>query len=155
MERSIAFYTDALGFELVHQQVQEAPYTSVVVGYAGARLKVALLALPGELRAHSNHHLELIEYVHPRGRRGDPNTFHPGAAHIAFVVDDIHRRHEALVQRGVHFVSPPVPITAGVNQGGFACYFRDPDEIALELLQLPTALERQIAANGARPGALR
>jgi len=35
----------------------------------------------------------------------------------------------------VRFANPPVAITAGANNGGFACYFRDPDGITLELLQ--------------------
>jgi len=144
LDRSLRFYVEDLGFELVHRQLQEAPYTSRVVGYPEARLDVALLALPGELRARSDHHLELIEYRNPRGERGDADTYHPGAAHLALVVDDIHARHRELVARGVRFVSEPVAIEAGVNRGGFACYFRDPDEIALELLQRP---------NGAAPGA--
>ncbi|MEU0486013.1 hypothetical protein ABZ260_43455 [Streptosporangium sp. NPDC006013] len=33
------------------------------------------------------------------------------------------------------FVSPPNEISAGVNAGGFACYFPDPDEIAPEFVQ--------------------
>ncbi|MGW0592219.1 hypothetical protein [Streptosporangium sp. NPDC002607] len=35
------------------------------------------------------------------------------------------------------FVSPPNEITAGLDAGGFACYFPDPDEITLEFVQPP------------------
>ncbi|MEV1179498.1 VOC family protein, partial [Nonomuraea sp. NPDC049784] len=39
---------------------------------------------------------------------------------------------------GVRFVNPPEAITAGVNRGGYACYFLDPDDITLELVQPPS-----------------
>jgi hypothetical protein len=42
-----------------------------------------------------------------------------------------------LVAAGVQFFSPPNLITAGVNAGGFTCYFHDPDKIVLEILQPP------------------
>ena len=42
------------------------------------------------------------------------------------MVDDIHERYERMREQGVEFVNPPVEITAGANNGGFTCYFRDP-----------------------------
>ena len=44
---------------------------------------------------------------------------------------------DAKGRAGVRFVNPPEVITAGVNRGGYACYFLDPDEITLELVQPP------------------
>lgn len=137
IERSIAFYRDLLGFTLIHTQAQANPYTSRLVGYPEAHLKVAQFALPGQPRRISTHDLELVEYVHPRGVRGDANICNPGAAHLAMCVDDIHDRYRRFVAAGVHFVSPPNAITAGVNQGGFTCYFHDPDQIILEMVQPP------------------
>jgi lactoylglutathione lyase len=137
IERSVAFYRDVLGLALVHRQEQANEYTRRFVGYPDAHLRVAQFAVPGEPRGVSTHDLELIEYVRPRGERRSPEMYHPGAAHLAFTVDDIERRHAELVATGVRFVSPPVSITAGANEGGFACYFADPDLITLELLQPP------------------
>ena len=137
IERSVAFYRDLLGFTLIHRQEQANEYTSRLVGYPGAHLKVAQFALPGQPRGISSHDLELVEYVHPRGARGDPNICNPGAAHLAMCVDDIQERYARLRAAGVHFVSPPNAITAGVNAGGLTCYFHDPDQIVLELVQSP------------------
>ncbi len=89
IERSIAFYRDRLGLTLIHTQDQANAYTSALVGYADAHLKVAQFAVPGAPHGFSSHHLELVEYVHPRGRRGDENICNPGAAHLAICVDDI------------------------------------------------------------------
>ena len=88
-------------------------------------------------RGLSSHDLELVEYVAPRGVRGDPGICNPGAAHLAITVDDIHDRYERLTAAGARFYSPPNAITAGINEGGFTCYFEDPDQIVLELVQPP------------------
>jgi catechol 2,3-dioxygenase-like lactoylglutathione lyase family enzyme len=137
LERSIAFYRDLLGFELVHTQEQDNAYTRRLVGFPDAVLRVAQLAIPGQPRGISTHDLELVEYVRPRGDRGDGRICNPGAAHLAMAVSDAVATHERLVGAGVRFVSSPNAITAGVNKGGYACYFFDPDEIVLELLQPP------------------
>jgi lactoylglutathione lyase len=137
LDRSIAFYRDLLGFELVHTQEQDNEYTRRLVGFPDAVLRVAQLAVPGQPRGISTHDLELVEYVRPRGTRGDGRICDPGAAHLAITVTDAGNVHQRLVRDGVRFVSPPNPITAGVNAGGSACYFFDPDDIVLELLQPP------------------
>lgn len=137
LDRSVRFYRDLIGMELVHTQVQDNAYTRSLVGYPDASLRVAQLVIPGQPRGISTHDLELVEYVTPRGERGDPNINRPGAAHLALTVADIHARHDVLTGAGVSFFSPPNAITAGVNQGGFACYFHDPDQIVLELVQPP------------------
>jgi lactoylglutathione lyase len=82
--------------------------------------------------------LELVEYVAPKGRRTpDPQICNPGEGHLAMVVDDIQAAHRRLSAAGARFVSAPNAITEGVNRGGWTCYFRDPDEITLELVQPP------------------
>lgn len=137
LDRSVAFYVDQLGFELVHTQEQHNEYTSRLVGYPDAHLRVAQLAVPGQLRGRSSHDLELVQYVQPKGERGEAEIRNPGAAHLALTVDDAHAYHERLTAVGVRFYSPPNAITAGVNEGGYACYFEDPDRIVLELVQPP------------------
>lgn len=138
MEASLAFYSGLLGMEIVHQQVQQNEYTSRLVGFADAHLKVAMLRIPGAFVGPSNHHLELVEYIHPRGEKTDVSTNRPGAPHLCFVVEDIHSEYERLAVAGVRFRAPePIAIEAGVNKGGFTVYFLDPDDITLEMQQPP------------------
>jgi catechol 2,3-dioxygenase-like lactoylglutathione lyase family enzyme len=132
------WYVDVLGLELVHTQRQENAYTPELVGIPGAILEIAQFRIPGVSPGHSTHMLELVEYVQPRLPRSDQETNRVGVAHLALLVTDIHERYEWLASQGVRFRNPPVEITAGVNQGGWACYFHDPDGITLELLQRPT-----------------
>lgn len=139
IERSIDFYVKHLDFDLVHRQTQDNPYTRSLVGYPDAKLLVAQLAVPGQPRHLSTHDLELVQYLTPVGVRGDVNICNPGAAHLAIAVEDIGERYEHLSAAGVHFFSEPNRIMAGVNEGGYAVYFHDPDEIVLEMVQPPPA----------------
>ena len=137
LDRSVAFYRDLLGLELVHTQEQDNAYTRRLVGFPDAALRVAQLAVPGQPRGISTHDLELVEYVRPEGVRREGRINDPGAAHLAFTITDAWAAYERLTGAAVRFVSSPNAITAGVNVGGYACYFYDPDEIMLELLQPP------------------
>ncbi|MBB5783879.1 VOC family protein [Nonomuraea jabiensis] len=137
LDRSVEFYRDLLGFALVHRQEQDNDYTRRLVGYPDAVLRVAQLAVPGQPRGVSTHDLELVEYVRPKGAPRDPARHLPGTAHLALTVEDARAEHARLAAAGVRFVNPPEAITAGVNRGGYACYFLDPDDITLELVQPP------------------
>ncbi|MFW6775007.1 VOC family protein [Nocardioides sp. CPCC 205120] len=138
IDRSVAFYADVLGMELVHRQDQDNAYTRSLVGYPDASLRIAQLRVPGVPRGASSHDLELVEYVAPRAEPTSTERNRPGASHLAFAVDDAVGTYERLHAAGVEFVSPPQAITSGVNRGGFTCYFLDPDRITLELVQVPS-----------------
>ena len=137
LDRSIAWYTDVLGLEVVARQRSESAYIRTLVGYPDAILEVGQLRVPGASSGHSTHMLELIQYVEPAGTQPDLEMTNVGAAHLGFLVDDIDAEYERLLSHGVEFVNPPVAITSGVNAGGAAAYFHDPDGITLELLKRP------------------
>lgn len=139
VDRSVAFYRDLLGFELVHRQDQDNDYTRRLVGYPDADLRIAQLHVPGQPLGASGHDLELVEYRTPRGAPLDPQRHRPGAAHLAMCVSDATAEYVRLRAAGVRFVSEPQHITEGVNTGGRTCYFLDPDDITLELVQPPAA----------------
>ena len=137
IERSVDFYSRLLGMEVITRQDQANPYTEKLVGMKGADLRVAMLRIPGFPAGPSRHHLELVEYVHPRGVKADVRTNNVGAPHLAFVVEDIRTEYDRLLEAGVRFKSDPVEIVAGVNKGGWTVYFLDPDDITLEISQPP------------------
>ncbi|HEV8635369.1 MAG TPA: VOC family protein [Chloroflexota bacterium] len=130
MERSLAFYRDLLGLEVTAQWVGTAEYLGRVVGFPGARIKLAFLRAPGDA-----HRLELLEYESHPGEPTPRETNRPGNGHICFYVDDVWATYRELSRAGVPFVSEPVPITAGVNEGAQAVYARDPDGFTVELFQ--------------------
>jgi catechol 2,3-dioxygenase-like lactoylglutathione lyase family enzyme len=134
IERTVAWYRDVLGLRLVVRQRQDNDYTRRFIGVPGAILEVAEFALP-DADPSRDILLELIEYVEPRGECPTIRRQDVGSAHLSFIVDDIVAEHERLDSAGANFVTPPVRIEAGVNIGGWVCYFLDPDGITLELFQ--------------------
>jgi catechol 2,3-dioxygenase-like lactoylglutathione lyase family enzyme len=137
LDKAVDFYTRLLGFTCIHRQEQRNEYTSRLVGYPDAHLRVAQLVVPGQLRGFSTHDLELVEYVTPRGERGDINICNAGQAHLAITVTDIFERCATLTREGIEFFSEPNHITAGVNAGGYTVYFYGFDHIVHELVQPP------------------
>jgi lactoylglutathione lyase len=137
MDRSIHFYRDLLGLELVHEQEQDNAYTRKFVGYPDAHLRVAQFDVPGRSPGRSGHIIELVQYLAPKGEPVHPERYQPGAAHLAFRVDDTRALYERLRAEGVHFISEPVEVTAGINKGGMTVYLEDPDGVTLELVTSP------------------
>lgn len=135
LDRSLVFYRDLLGLEVVARWDSAQPYLRRIVGFPEAELRIALLRVPAAAPGTSGHHLELLEYRVPRGERGDPRTCNPGNVHVCFMVDDLDAVHAELSARGVRFKSAPVAIEQGRHRGGKAVYLWDPDDITLELVQ--------------------
>jgi catechol 2,3-dioxygenase-like lactoylglutathione lyase family enzyme len=135
LDRSVAFFTQVLGFERVSEtELVGRPY-ELLHGVFGARMRVARLRL-------GNEHIELTEYLAPRGRpypadtRGNDRWFQ----HIAIVVSDMTRAYERLREHGVaHASTGPQRLPDwNPNAGGIqAYYFRDPDAHFLEILAFP------------------
>ena len=130
LERSLAFYRDLLGFELVFQWNPQAAYIGELVGYPDVDLHAAILRPP-----NSDVFLELLEYRNVERTPVDTSTANPGTAHTAYFVDDLEALYADLVAAGVEAVSAPVTPTIGPNKGGRAVYLLDPDGIRVELIQ--------------------
>jgi lactoylglutathione lyase len=130
LDRSVAFYRDILGFELVFQWNPQADYIRTIVGYPGADIHAAILRMPG-----SDYFLEILEYRNVEKTPVDTRTANPGTAHIAFFTDDCDGLYAELTAKGVESVSAPVTPTIGPNTGGRAVYMIDPDGIRVEFIQ--------------------
>ncbi|GAC1471017.1 MAG: lactoylglutathione lyase [Candidatus Dormibacteraceae bacterium] len=130
LERSLAFYRDLLGFELVFAWNPQAPYIGELVGYPDVDLHAAVVRPP-----NSEVFLELLEYRNVERTPVDTRNANPGTAHTAYYVDDLDGLYAELVAKGVKAVSPPVTPTIGPNAGGRAVYLIDPDGIRVELIE--------------------
>jgi len=129
LERSVAFYRDILGFEVVFQWNPQAEYIRTITGYPGADIHAAILRFPG-----SDAFLEILEYRNVDKTPVDTRTANPGTAHLAFFTDDCDALYAELTAKGVKSVNPPVTPTMGPNEGGRAVYMIDPDGIRVEFI---------------------
>lgn len=131
LERSLSFYRDLLGLELVRvSERRDLPSYDRIIGYENVAIDVALLR-------HPVHEflLELFEYINPPGQvRPLANPF-VGASHLAFEVDGIDALYEKLTAAGYRATSPPVDVERDGAVVARAFYALDPDGITVELFE--------------------
>ena len=133
LDRSLEFYRDQLGLDLVLRWNRTASYIEKFSGYPGVDMHGAILRLP-----NSDSILEILEYRNVERHAVDPATANPGTGHIAFRVDDCDALYDRLTAQGVASVSRPVTPTIGPNKGGRTVLMLDPDGFRVELLQPPS-----------------
>lgn len=133
MDRSLRFYRDLLGMEVVLDTEMEGEMLEREVALEGARLRLVELASGGQTM------LELLEYYEPKPRpwADDLRPCDAGAHHIALTVEDIHAAYEGLLEAGVAFTAPPQEVDAGFFAGHRTVYAYDPDHLIVELWQVP------------------
>ena len=132
LDRSIGFYRDVLGlpFAAEPSPVVDDPALGEKVGVPGAKLRLVTFAVGDGL-------LELLQYIEPDSPVDAPLGQHAlGAQHVALRVDDIAATVARLTERGVEFLSEVTAVDDGVLAGWRWVYFRDPDGILLELVEI-------------------
>lgn len=128
LERSIAFYHELLGLELLYTRESSSEALSKGLGVENAHLKIAMFRVGDDF-------LELIEYVTPKC---DPKGLRPcdiGNMHVAFHVSNIEEMGRNLKKHGYNFNTPPQHIKEGPMKGWVWAYFKDPDGAQLELVE--------------------
>ena len=136
MDRSLAFYRDLLGLELLWRRVFEEPEIREIVGVPEASaIEVAMLRVPG-----SDLDVELLEYKGCQPRSGATEPSRHGTGHFCMFVRSIDALFADLQSSGVRFRSDrPVEMTGGPNRGGKSLYSLDPDGYIVEFHQRPPA----------------
>ncbi|MBO0864754.1 MAG: VOC family protein [Mycobacterium sp.] len=123
IERSLAFYTEVLGMDVVFDVELDGAGLDAVTGTTGGKGRMVGGLIGGTM-------VELLSL-------GDipavPQGPHLGYTNMSFRVEDLDAAHAALQRHhGVH-IAPPVDI-AGLRM--FFVY--DPDATPIELIELPT-----------------
>jgi lactoylglutathione lyase len=127
LEKTVKFYTELMGMEILGSAYNIGEAISRVVGVDDAELVVCHVG-KGNLR------LELIDYKNDkkkaRSRYKDQDE--PGILHIAFTVSDIDKEYEKIKAHGYEFNSPPM---VARENGPKICYFKGPDDVIIELFE--------------------
>jgi lactoylglutathione lyase len=114
LERSLAFYCDVLGMELLRRtDYPSGRFTLAFVGY-------------GPEATHT-----VVELTH----NWDTERYDLGAGfgHLALGVEDLYATCETLRDRGARIVREPGPMKHG---GSHIAFIEDPDGYRIELIQL-------------------
>ena len=128
LDRTLPFFTDSLGFQLVSRAPRDPAIIRKVTGVEGAEMEIAFVRGPGQL-------VELIEYKAPASRgRVDSRPCDAGFAHLALDVDDVDAAVAAAASYKVKAIHPPVAIDQGPNKGKKVVYLRDHDGVTFEFI---------------------
>lgn len=135
MEKSILFYRDVLGLELVGDMKMQGIETERLTQIKGAKLRVVYFNSNKDLKAPP---IELIEFIgNKENNKPYEKISNSGISEICFYVDDIDKIYQNLKEKGVEFLSSPQLFDL-TNQGygkSKAVYFRDNNGIVLELIE--------------------
>lgn len=131
IDRTIAFFTDVLGFELLSKAPRDPKAIEKITGVVGGDTIIAFVQGPG-------HRLELIQYIGPNDRGSvRPRPCDVGFAHVAYDVDDIDAAVSAAERHDVRVIGEVYAIDNGPNAGRRVAYLRDPDGITVEFIERP------------------
>jgi len=129
VDRSLALYTQLLGFKVGGRTLNEGPEQDHLDGLSGCQVDVVALE-PGTV---ATPHVELLHYRTPRGRplhtEVKPNDV--ASTRQVHQVDDLGFLIRQLQAADVTFVSPGV---VTLKNGGRAAAIRDPDSHVIVLL---------------------
>ena len=131
LDRSITFFTEVLGFEMVNRAPRDPKLISSITGVPGADIEVAYIQGPG-------HRLELIQYHGPSERsQVESRPCDSGFAHVAYDVDDVDAAVAASAPYQVLPIGEVTVIDKGPNAGRKVVYLRDPDGVTIEYIEAP------------------
>jgi len=119
LERSVAFYSDALGMREVRRETfTEGRFTLVFMGYGKA---------PDEMLIELTYNWDDSQYTHGTGY-----------GHLALEVEDILAVCERLAGMGVNIIRKPGRMTWPVDETGHReniAFIEDPDGYQIELVE--------------------
>jgi glyoxylase I family protein len=134
LEKSIHFYRDILGLKILFDDTLSIPNMPELLGLReGVEGRTVILQKDEGI---VNGMVELMEIKNPKNERPKKGVgFHSkGLRMLSFRVDDIDKMYNALVGKGVKFISPPKQLnwkTWSIR----VCIFTDPDDVLIEIME--------------------
>ncbi|MGD0876603.1 MAG: VOC family protein [Anaerolineales bacterium] len=135
IEKALGIFCEKLKLTLDLIVNSSGDYVSNFIRLPDPSMRKAYLSIP-----NTNCKMELLEYRTAAGPTADMATNNLASGHACFRADDMNSTYRELRSVGVEFVGKPTEITAGVNKGGYATYFKGTDGIRFELFQNPPAV---------------
>lgn len=130
LDAAVAFFTEALGFELISKAPRDPDAIRHITAVEGADIVVAFVQAPG-------HRIELIEYLAPAARgRNTSRACDTGFAHLAFDVTDMDAALAAAAAHDVVPLAEPYVIDQGPNTGRRVVYLTSENGLTLEFIEV-------------------
>jgi lactoylglutathione lyase len=131
LEKSVAFYRDILGLEVVRiSERTNLPSYDAMLGFDDVKLQVAILTHPVNAFV-----LELFQYVNPPSAKRELKNNYIGSSHVAYEVEDVDEVYARMQQAGHDAIHPPVDVVRDGQKVARGMYALDPDGISVELFE--------------------
>jgi catechol 2,3-dioxygenase-like lactoylglutathione lyase family enzyme len=137
MERSLLFYRDTLGLEVVSDTTRhgdELEPLRTVIGVHPEVARVVFLEVPNS----GGVKVELFAYEGVEQHVASARPWDVAAGHFCVYTDDADALYGRLVERGYSTRNPVRTITSGPHTGAKAVYMKDPDGYLVECYQPAT-----------------
>ena len=127
MEKSLEFYRDFLGLEVIQEFTDTSEYINKITGISKGSAHFI------KLKMHDGTVLELLEYPSHPSEPHQISIINVGVAHIALRVGSTSKAYNFLKSKNVGILSEPVLSSEGIAKVFFCL---DPDGIRVELVEM-------------------
>ena len=127
LSKSLRFYRDLLGFEVVKRAKENGPYIERILALGNASVTTV------KMTSHDGQMIELLSYTTPSEKKQERKINDVGLSHIALAVIDIDCEYERLRKESVEFISNPVLSPDGYAKVAFC---RAPEGTFIELVEV-------------------
>ena len=127
MEKSLYFYRDILGLEVVQNYSDGTDYINKITGITNADVHMI------KLKAKDGTIVEILEYRNHPTELMEQQIYNAGACHIAFQVKDANQTYNILKDKGITIISQPILSSEGIAKVFFCL---DPNKVRIELVEM-------------------
>ena len=127
MEKSLYFYRDILGLEVVQNYSDGTDYINKITGITNADVHMI------KLKAKDGTIVEILEYRNHPTELMEQQIYNAGACHIAFQVKDANQTYNILKDKGITIISQPILSSEGIAKVFFCL---DPNNVRIELVEM-------------------
>lgn len=127
IEKSLQFYRDFLGLEVIQDFWDDSEYINEITGMEGANVHMI------KLKVDDGTVVELLDYVTHPTELIEQQVYNAGACHIAFQVHNLENAYFELMEKGVRFLSKPVLSSERIAK---VCFCLDPNNTRIELVEM-------------------
>ena len=127
MQKSVNFYKDILGLEVIQDFTDDSEYINKITGIKNG------VAHFIKLKMKDGTVLELLEYPSHPTEPHSLSILNVGVCHIALQVNSCDETYDALVTQGVKVLSKPVLSSEGIAKVFFCL---DPDNVRVEMVEM-------------------
>jgi catechol 2,3-dioxygenase-like lactoylglutathione lyase family enzyme len=142
IERSIAFYRDALGMTVFQDEVISGPDVDMALMETDGHVRMVLLM------DEAGNMVELLDWQSPAVKERPPECRRftsTGLVEVCFIVPDLAEVERNLMKNGFSFRTPVWQFGKNTDTygGGYAeiRYVEDPDGVQVELMQIVQAAQ--------------